>query len=93
MAAHVGGIGVADHALQQRAAVSSVSASGWSVRASVHSSSAGLTRQRRLELRRTRSALASMSRPVSTNVIALRNPPTVFSDTLSVGAAARPARR
>ncbi|CFE87745.1 Uncharacterised protein [Mycobacterium tuberculosis] len=63
-------------------AVSSVSASGWSVRASVHCSSAGLTVSAASSWRRTKSALASMSRPVSTNVMALRKPPMLFSDTL-----------
>ena len=31
-----------------------------------------------------------MSRPVSTNVIALRNPPMLFSDTFSVGGGGSP---
>jgi hypothetical protein len=67
-----------------------VSASGWSVRASVHSNSAGRTVSPASNWRRTRSALASTSRPVNTKVIALRNPPTAFNDTLSVGGGSSP---
>lgn len=63
-------------------AVSSVSASGRSVRASVHCSSAGRTVMAASSWVRSSSALASMSRPVSTNVVELRNPPMLFSDTL-----------
>ena len=71
-------------------AASSVSASGWSVRASVHWSSAGLTVRPVSSCLRTRSALASMSRPVSTKVISLRKPPMLLSETLSVGGGGSP---
>ena len=90
VASDIGGVGIAHHAVQQRA--------GGLLGVGVGMVGA---RQRPLQFGgfdvsaassclRTRSALASMSRPVSTNVMALRNPPMLFSDTFSVGGGGSP---
>ena len=89
MASDIGGVGIAHHAVQQRAGGLLGVGVGMVGAADVHSSSAGLTLAAS-SCRCTSSALASMSRPVSTNVMALRNPPMLFSDTFSVGGGGSP---
>ncbi len=76
LATDVGGVGIADDAAQQRAgAPPRCRRRADRCGPASTRSSAGLTVRPASSCRRTRSALASMSKPVSTKVISLRKPP------------------